>query len=218
MRLVQLAGGGDSVQPTCQVIPPSSPGYRRYCPHTADPSSGPWAAPDLARARELVKSSGTRGMRVDMITLGGDVLFSSAAAVLADALRGLGYRVSLKTYADGRAYFGAYRASARSAEVAFYGWIQDYPAPSNFMRGVFACNPYFCDPAFETRARRLLGVQAREPQLATEQWARLERQLLERAVVIPLVNPKEVTFVSRRVGNFQRHPVLGTLISQLWVR
>jgi hypothetical protein len=35
---------------------------------------------------------------------------------------------------------------------------------------------------------------------------------------IPLVNPKDVVFVSKRVGNYQRHPVLGTLISQLWVR
>jgi hypothetical protein len=43
-------------------------------------------------------------------------------------------------------------------------------------------------------------------------------RLVERAIAIPLVNPKEVAFVSKRVVNFQRHPVLGTLISQLWVR
>ena len=41
---------------------------------------------------------------------------------------------------------------------------------------------------------------------------------LGRAVAIPLVNPKDVAFVSKRVGNFQRHPVLGMLISRLWVR
>jgi peptide/nickel transport system substrate-binding protein len=58
----------------------------------------------------------------------------------------------------------------------------------------------------------------REPRLAIEQWARVEREFLERAIVIPLVNPKEVSFVSKRVGNFQRHPVFATLISQLWVR
>jgi YVTN family beta-propeller protein len=216
-RLVELAGGSDVVQPTCQVLPPSSPGYRPYCPHTASPSGGSWRAPDLARARELVRRSGTRGMRVDMITESG-TLFSSAAAVVADALRLLGYRVSLKTYPDFGAYFGAYGSVADSAELAFFGWIQDYPTPSNFIRGVFACNPYFCDRAFETRTRRLLSLQARDSQAATEQWARLERELVERAIAIPLVNPKQVAFVSKRVGNFQRHPVLGTLISQLWVR
>jgi YVTN family beta-propeller protein len=216
-RLVELAGGSDVVQPTCQVLPPSSPGYRPYCPHTASPNGGSWTAPDLARARELVRRSGTRGMRVDMITESG-TLFSSAAEVVADALRLLGYRVSLRTYPDFGAYFGAYGSVADSVEVAFNGWIQDYPAPSNFIRGMFACNPYFCDRVFETRTRRLLAMQAREPQVATEQWARLERELVERAIAIPLVNPKEVSFVSKRVGNFQRHPVFGTLISQLWVR
>jgi peptide/nickel transport system substrate-binding protein len=215
-RVAELASGGDIVEPTCQVLPPSSPGYRPYCPHTASPG-GSWTAPDVARARELVRRSGTRGMRVDIITES-SALFSSAAQIVADALRLLGYRVSVKTYPDFGMYFSAYGSVSDSAELAFNGWIQDYPAPSNFIRGVFACNPYFCDRAFETRTQRLLALQVREPQTATEQWARLERELVERAIAIPLVNPKEVVFVSKRVGNYQRHPVLGTLISQLWVR
>lgn len=53
---------------------------------------------------------------------------------------------------------------------------------------------------------------------ATEQWGRLERELVESAIAVPLVDSKKVAFVSKRVGNFQQHPVLGTLISQLWVR
>lgn len=216
-RLADLASGSDVLEPTCQVLPRSSPGYRPYCLHTASPAGGSWTAPDLARARALVRRSGTQGMRVDMITESGS-LFSSAAEVVADALRLLGYRVSVRTYPDFGAYFGAYGSAADSVELAFNGWIQDYPAPSNFIKGVFSCNPYFCDRAFETRTRRLLALQARDPQAATEQWALLERELVERAVAIPLVNPKNVAFISKRVGNFQQHPVLGTLISQLWVR
>jgi YihY family inner membrane protein len=154
-----------------------------------------WTAPDLDRARELVRRSCTRGMRVDMITVRGDALFSSAAEVVADALRRLGYRVSPRTYPGFGAHF-AYGSVADSAELAFNGWIQDYPAPSNFIRGLFACNPYFCDRATERRMRRALAVQARDPQAAIEQWARLERELVERAIAIPLVNPKEVVFVS----------------------
>jgi peptide/nickel transport system substrate-binding protein len=217
-RLVELAGGNEVVQSTCQVLPPSSPGYRPFCPHTTRPNAGSWTAPDLTRARELVRRSGTRGMRVDLITVRGNALFAGAATVVAAALRQLGYRVSLRTYPDFGSYFSAYGSRARSVEVAFNGWIQDYPAPSNFITGVFACNPYFCDPAVEARTRRVLAVQAREPEAATELWARLERDLVERAVAIPLVNPKRIAFVSKRVGNFQQHPVLGTLISLLWVR
>lgn len=216
-RLAELVNGSEVVQPTCQVFPPSSPGYRPQCPHTARPTGGFWTAPDIDRAQKLVRRSGTHGMRVDMITVD-NPLFSSAAEVVADALRRLGYRVSVRTYPDYAAYFGAYGAVADSTEVAFNGWIQDYPAPSNFLSGVFDCNPYFCDPALERRVRRLSSLQARDPQAAIEEWTQLERELVERAIAVPLVNPKNVVFVSKRVGNFQQHPVFGTLISQLWVR
>ncbi|HJU48218.1 MAG TPA: ABC transporter substrate-binding protein [Gaiellaceae bacterium] len=216
-RLVELVRGSEIAEPTCQVFPPNFPGYRPYCIHTLNPSGGAWTAPDLARAHALARSSGTLGMRVDMIS-NEDGLFAAAANVVADALERLGYRVSLRTYRDQGRYFGAYGSAARTAEVAFNGWISDYPAPSNFIRGVYGCNPYFCDPAVEGRMRRLLSLQAHDPRAAGDQWAQLERQLVERAIAIPLLNPRDVVFTSRRVGNFQRHPVFGTLISQLWVR
>lgn len=214
-RIVELASGS-VVQPSCQVLPPNSPGYRPYCPHTAPPGSS-WTAPDLARARELVARSGTRGMRVDMITESSN-LFSSGARVVADALRLLGYRVSLKTYGDLGAYFSAYASEADSTELALNGYAQDYPAPSEIIYADYSCSPYFCDHTFEARTRRLRASETRDPQAALEQWARLDRELVERAVVIPLVNVKEAVFVSKRVGNYQRHPVFGTLVSQLWVR
>jgi peptide/nickel transport system substrate-binding protein len=214
-RIVGLASGA-VVQPSCQVLPPNFPGYRPYCPHTARPGSS-WSAPDLARARELVRRSGTRGMRVDMITESSS-LFSSAAKVVADALRVLGYRVSLKTYGDFNSYFDAFASKAGSTELALDGYVQDYPAPSEIIYRDFSCSPYFCDPGFATRTRRLRSSQTRDPQAALDQWARLDRELVERAVAIPLVNVKEAVFVSKRVGNYQRHPVFGPLVGQLWVR
>ena len=66
--------------------------------------------------------------------------------------------------------------------------------------------------------QRALAVQARDQHAANELWARLERELVHRGIVVPLVNPKQIDLVSRRVGNYQRHPLLGILISQLWVR
>jgi peptide/nickel transport system substrate-binding protein len=216
-RLAELVSESEIVEPTCQVFPPNFPGYRPYCLHTVNPTDGVWTAPALARADELARSSGTVGMKVDMIS-SADGLFASAARVVADALKRLGYRVSLKTYPDQGRYFGAHASAARTAELAFNGWVSDYPAPSNFIRGVYGCNPYFCDPAIETRIRQLLSLQAHEPRAAGDQWAQLERQLVKRAIAIPLINPKDVVFASKRVGNFQRHPVFGTLISQLWVR
>jgi peptide/nickel transport system substrate-binding protein len=36
--IVGLAGGELAAQPTCQILAPDLPGYRPYCPYTADPS------------------------------------------------------------------------------------------------------------------------------------------------------------------------------------
>jgi peptide/nickel transport system substrate-binding protein len=68
-RLIQLIGGPLLAQPTCQILPPAMPGYRPYCPYTVSPSpSGGWVAPDLARAEQLVRASGTRGAKVTLVT------------------------------------------------------------------------------------------------------------------------------------------------------
>jgi YVTN family beta-propeller protein len=62
---IEALGGPGVAQSTCQVLPPHFPGYRPYCPYSADPSAkGSWTAPDLAKARALVARSGTRGMRI----------------------------------------------------------------------------------------------------------------------------------------------------------
>ena len=66
-RVVQIFGGEAAARPTCQQLPPNFPGYEPYCPYTKDPGpegEGPWIAPDLEEAQELVRRSGTAGMRV----------------------------------------------------------------------------------------------------------------------------------------------------------
>lgn len=67
--IVKLYGGPAEAIPTCQIIPPTIPGYVPYCPYTRDPSpSGRWSGPDLARARRLIAASGTRGDPVTLVT------------------------------------------------------------------------------------------------------------------------------------------------------
>ena len=61
----RLGGPGLSI-PTCQVLPPHFPGYRAYCPWTHGPHDGRWHGPDIARARALVRASGTAGAAVEL--------------------------------------------------------------------------------------------------------------------------------------------------------
>ena len=68
---VRAAGGPDIAQATCQILPPNFPGYRPYCPYSAGATAqGSWTAPDLAKARALVASSGTQGMEVTVWSWG----------------------------------------------------------------------------------------------------------------------------------------------------
>jgi hypothetical protein len=55
-------------------------------------------------------------------------------------------------------------------------------------------------------------------QRANAAWARLERELVDRAIVVPVITPNATEFVSKRLGNYQRNRNFGMLISQVWVR
>jgi hypothetical protein len=77
---------------------------------------------------------------------------------------------------------------------------------------------YFCDPALDRKLHETAELQSRDPKAANEAWARLERQVVDSAIIVPVITPEATDFVSERVGNYQRHPLFGMLISQVWVR
>jgi ABC-type transport system substrate-binding protein len=88
------------------------------------------------------------------------------------------------------------------------------------LTGVFACSsaPYSCNPVIDRELGQTLDLQNRDPQAANAAWAKLERELVERAIVVPVINPDSTEFVSKRLGNYERNPNFGMLISQVWVR
>jgi peptide/nickel transport system substrate-binding protein len=221
-RVVDAWGGRDASTPTCQLLPPSFPSYEPYCPFTAHAAEdGPWTAPDLARARKLVEESGTKGMRVDVLGLSGRLPLAATTTVLVDTLHELGYRTRVERKSRVGTYFDTLHAAKPRVDAALGAWSADYPSPSGFLRAVLACtplSPYPCDPDLDRRIHATLDVQARNPRGAPAAWIRLERRAIDEAMVVPLVNPKTSEFVSKRVGNYQFHPILGMLISQAWVR
>ena len=60
-QIVNSYGGPLAAQPTCQILPPQLPGYRRYCPYTRDPS----CRRPLARARPCASQTARRRLRHD---------------------------------------------------------------------------------------------------------------------------------------------------------
>jgi YVTN family beta-propeller protein len=232
-KVVQLAGGEEANRPTCQVLPPNSPGYRRYCPYTLDPSAdGGWTAPDPAKATRLLAASGTAGPPVTLwvprfagIRLG---------RYLAGFLESLGYDVELRSSFGGKKsepfdpYFTAARALSKadagaSPQIVYNGWTAVYPAASDFIQPLFMCRLEYnfgqlCDRVLERRIGRAVKLEQTDPAAANRLWAALDREITDKALWLPLYNVYGADLVSKRVGNYQYNPQRGALLSQLWVR
>jgi ABC-type transport system substrate-binding protein len=141
-------------------------------------------------------------------------------------LHDLGYRSSLRVFPDYLSYRTAMANSRTPAQMGIDGWYQDAAAPSDFT-SPFRCAAIaprsvnngnlarFCDRGLETRIEAALA--ARGPH-ADALWRHVYRDLEAAAPAVPLVNRRTVTLVSKRVGNYQHHPLWTTLLEQLWVR
>jgi YVTN family beta-propeller protein len=223
-KLVEIYGGTDQALVTCQILPPNLPGYEQYCPYTLHPGSeGGWTAPDLARARRLVRSSGTAGMKVTVWTLEEAPGGIPVGRYFESLLVSLGYQADLRIIKRVVPYYSHIGNPANEVQIAWAGWVADFPAPSNFLVSNLSCggfnNPLgFCNPRLDRLMTRASSLQLVDPPAARELWARIEREFVDQAALVPLINPVLADFVSERVGNFQSHPIWHVLLSRLWVR
>jgi peptide/nickel transport system substrate-binding protein len=228
--VVRALGGPDLAQPACQFLPPGFPGYRPYCPYTVGPQpSGTWSGPDLRKARRLVEESGTLGASVTVWIpsdprQGGRAREGTFAVPL---LKQLGYRARAKHL--GGDYYAKAGDSRLKVQAGVQSWGADYPAQWNFFF-LLSCRSFvpgtgsnpnfaeFCDRRIDRQMTRARSLAATDPALASSLWSTVDHELVDQAPIVPLVNPKQIDFLSRRVGNYQYSPQWGVLLDQLWVR
>jgi peptide/nickel transport system substrate-binding protein len=220
---VRISSRASGAQPTCQILPPNFPGYQPYCPYTLRPRMRrEWTSPDLERANQLVAASASRGA---VVTVWVPDNHRGEAAFAATLLRSLGYRARTKRVSD-KVYYNPAKGPLnprRHAQAGLFSWFADYPAASNYFGTFFSCRApsnwsEFCDRGIEAEIQRALKLQSGDPYLANRLWARIDREIVDKAPVVPLFTLKQVDIVSRRVGNYQFHPQWGVLLGQLWVR
>jgi YVTN family beta-propeller protein len=217
----RISTRGTGAQPTCEILPPDFPGYQPYCPYTLHPSRGVWNGPDLTRARRLVRASGTSGAAV---TIWEPKNHRGESPFIATLLRSLGYRARVKRVSNDTYYgpaTGPFNSRLR-VQAGPFSWFADYPAASNYIVTFFSCDvpnwSQFCNRRIEAQIRRALALQATDPYLANRLWARIDREIVDQAVVVPLFTLRQIDIVSIRVGNYRYHPQWGVLVDQLWVR
>jgi YVTN family beta-propeller protein len=230
--VIALNGGTLAAQPTCQIMPPTMLGYRPYCPYTIQPGpGGAWTEPNFAVAEQLVQASGTRGDKVTVLYGNEGAPFPSPATAryVVSVLDQLGYRASLRVVKP-QAYWPLLGDSRDRVQAGFFGWYQDYPAPSDFIGPLLSCGSFlpgnpnnintaeFCDPRIDAQAGQALTLEAANPPAAASRWAAIDHALVDEAPWVSLYSPRDLTVLSSRVGNYQFHPYWDLLIDQLWVR
>jgi peptide/nickel transport system substrate-binding protein len=232
--LIRLIGGPLVAQPTCQFLPPGLPGYEPYCPYTLSPGpGGVWTAPDLARAEQLVRASGTRGAKVTVVTgaFGTSIPVMPTGRYLVSVLDQLGYRASLRVINGSNAYLRQAYDSRRHTQLSWFSWYTDYPSASDMIGPVLSCRSFvpaspfsnlntaeFCDPRIDSQARKALELQERSPNAGGALWDTIDKEMVAQAPWVPLYNPQFLVVASSRVGNYQFHPFWSLLVDQLWVR
>jgi peptide/nickel transport system substrate-binding protein len=137
-------------------------------------------------------------------------------------LQTLGYRATMVVRKDYVAYVGD---PTNRWDAGTDGWVADFPAASNFIAVIGSCDPdvgtwnhaKYCNTAIEKRITAALAQQVTDPGRANDAWAALDKSLVDAAAIIPFNNSVRRNFVSRRVGNLQVNPLVGTILSQTWV-
>ena len=224
----RLGGPGLSI-PTCQVLPPHFPGYQAYCPWTRTPHDGRWHGPDIARARALVRASGTAGATVDFISPSNDPIAAAATGALVSALREIGYRPRVIS-GDAQFYRRLGNPHGRW-DISDGDWTADYPSPGEFLDYFLSCANYhpddparttngggFCNARFDRLVGQAETLQLTNPAAAQNIWARADRLAVDQAAWVPLANTGDAELLSRRAGHFTLDADGLPQIDQLWVR
>src|SRR5690348_12699674 len=227
---VKIGGGAALAQPTCQILPPNFPGYVPYCPYTAGSDHTKWTAPDIAKAKQLVKASGTQGMKV-VVNSGNDETSKALGEQMVSDLNKIGYKATGQYLADGIQY--PYVQNSKNSShwnVAWSAWYQDYPAASDFLNVLTGCgsiHPHsdaspniaaFCDKSIQAQMTQAENLGQSNPTAANNIWTQVDHAVTDQAPWVDLYNPKQIDFLSSRVHGYQWNPQWYILIDQQWLK
>ena len=227
---VKIGGGSSLAAPQCQVLPPNFPGYKPYCPYTSGTDHTKWTAPDLAKAKQLVKQSGTAGMKV-VVNGTNDETGKALAAQMVSDLDSIGYQASSQLLAPSIQYpFSQNSSNLGKWSVAWSDWYQDYPAPSDFLNVLLGCGSIhansdaspniaeFCSPSIQAKMTQAENLSQSNPTAANNIWTQVDHQVTDQAPWVDMYNPKQIDLLSKQVGGYQWNPQWYILIDQLWVK
>lgn len=225
--LVRIYGGPKLATPTCQFLPPGFPGHEAYCPYSKPPGAQ-WAAPDMERARQLVKASGTAGQKVTLVVQD-TAMEIQLGTYVQSVLNDLGYVATVKSLASS-VQFIYIQNTNNEVQISISDWYQDYPTASDFLHVNFACDSFhpgsdvsvnisgLCDAGLDADMQRAMLADVDGPDATNRLWAAIDHRIVDLAPVAPMFNPQHIDFLSKRVKNFVYSDRFYWLYAQSWVQ
>jgi peptide/nickel transport system substrate-binding protein len=225
---VTLDGGVQLATPTCTILPPNFPGHVNACVYNKGNGST-YAGPDLAKAKALVKASGTFGEKVAVVSQN-DPVDANIGQYVVSVLNSIGYKATLKPLSQ-NIQFNYIQDSNNHVQISLTQWFQDYPAASDFINVLLSCANFhkgspnsinisgMCVPSIDAKIHQAENLMITNPTAANKLWGQLDTQIMaQQAPWVPLFNPKLVDFTSSRVGNYQFSLEFYMYVDQLWVK
>jgi len=219
--LARLFGG--LLEPGCNFLPPGMKGYEKIDPC---PWGDPNAAPDVAKAKALIKEAGVGG---DAVTVFGNDNPESRSSVeyLSDVLNDIGLKAKPRII-EASVYFTTIGNQKTKAQIGFANWFQDFPHPGNFFFLVEGKsiqntnNQNFGNVDVpELNAIFAKANQNADIDAVAGEYARADKLLVEGANIVPYGHRKLAVFYSERI-NFEDctvwHPVYNLDFTNLCLR
>jgi peptide/nickel transport system substrate-binding protein len=117
-----------------------------------------------------------------------------------------------------------------NVQISISQWYQDYPAASDFINVLLGCGSFhpgsdasinisgFCDKTIDAKIQKNLVTAVTDPAAAATEWAVLDRALTDQAPWLTMFTPKQLDFVSKRLGNFTFSDQFHMVYSLAWVQ
>jgi peptide/nickel transport system substrate-binding protein len=146
-----------------------------------------------------------------------------------DLLRDLGFDAERNHVSNPEVNFDKINDFGTRAQIFGAAWFADYASASNFLDSQFSCESFvpnspvnlnssgFGNSSVDRNISWALRLSFTNPSAAYDRWAQIDRQIVDLAPWIPILNPSESVFISDHLGNYESHPQWGLLLSRLWV-
>ncbi|HVF21323.1 MAG TPA: ABC transporter substrate-binding protein [Mycobacteriales bacterium] len=167
---------------------------------------------DPVKAKELFAKAGYTGGKILMLATNAGKGLASAQAVQA-ALKPYGMQVELKQVAPG-VFFTELGTPSKNYAMGIAGWCADWPGPSTYIGPLFHGSKIvpngnknyslLDDPEINKlidEANRTADVDE-----ANEKWFALDKEVMERSPIVPLIQDRQFTIHSARLKNAYVHP------------